>query len=105
MAFRLDFRSSMPGSNDVPDEILARVMEEVKKQPDQSVSTVSEEEVRKQLKALKLMEFLKESGKGLDVSGNNQKDLGEFKVRVLILFRVSHKSLWQRRLMSSSLLL
>lgn len=58
-------------------------MEEVAKQPDHDAPEFSEAEVRKQLQAMKLLDFLKGSGSGLDVGGNNKKDIGEFKVRSL----------------------
>lgn len=93
--------AAVGGERDVPDEILDRVMEEVKKLPEgtdgadgESIllrfgggfvvlttrSSASAEEVKRALQAMKLMDFL-DGKKALDMSGgSNKKDLGEFKV-------------------------
>lgn len=64
--------------NDVPDEIIGEVLKQVQKEDEHK--NVDEEEVRKALQAMKVMDMLK--GK-TGLGGKNAKDLGEHKVSSL----------------------
>ncbi|CED82593.1 n-myristoyl transferase [Phaffia rhodozyma] len=73
-------KSALPGGEkEIPGAILNRVMEDVNKLPEAEREHLNEDEVRKALQAMKLMDMLKNESQGLSVTGKNKKDLGEHK--------------------------
>ncbi|ELU43842.1 N-myristoyl transferase [Rhizoctonia solani AG-1 IA] len=75
---------------EIPDEVVAQVTTQVKAQ-EKDNADINEEEVRKALNAMKVMEMLQ--GK-TGIGGKNAKDLGEHKVRDWHAFKSAGILMW-----------